>query len=193
VVAAATAGVGLDQGIAAWNEIAYGLFFAAGVVLAADERIRSAARRAVGAGAAVAVVALVAAAVLMLARRDVPGADPLVDRDLVSAVGRACYGVAGWCATLALAAALLGRREAVAPGRSASAHRLAAYVQPAVLPWYVLHQPVVVAVAFVVVGWSLHPAVKYVLICAFSVLLTLAVYELLVRRWRPVRWLFGMA
>lgn len=191
VVAAATAGLGLDEGIAAWNEVAYGLFFAAGVLLGADERLRAAVRRSVRPAGAGAVVALVAAGGLFLLRREVPGADPLLDTDPVSAVGRACYGMAGWCATLAIAGALLRVRPRRRPGRGTPS-RLASYVPPAVLPWYVLHQPVVVAVAFVVVGWSLHPALAWVLIVAASVLLTLAVYDLLVRRWRPTRWLFGM-
>jgi hypothetical protein len=55
----------------------------------------------------------------------------------------------------------------------------------------VLHQPVVVAVAFYVVRLRLAPLAKYALICAASVALTLAVYDLLVRRTVVTRALFA--
>ncbi len=37
------------------------------------------------------------------------------------------------------------------------------YAAPAVPPWYVLRRPVVVAVAYFVVGSSLHPVLEYLL------------------------------
>ncbi|MGY1615498.1 acyltransferase family protein [Geodermatophilus sp. SYSU D00691] len=174
-VAAACALLGQDQGIAASNEVAYGLFFAGGLLVAADPRLRAAARRSVRPAALAAIAGLLVAGTLFLLRREVPGADPLLDRDLVSSVGRACFGVAAWCATLAIVGALAGpRAERATPGSP-----VAAYARSAVLPWYVLHQPVVVAVAFVVVGWSVHPALKYLVIVAVSAAGTLAAYELL--------------
>jgi hypothetical protein len=61
----------------------------------------------------------------------------------------------------------------------------------AVLPVYVLHQLVLVAVAFVVVGWALPAPVKY-LVIVLATLLAVAAAYLLVRRTRPTRFLFGM-
>ncbi|MGY1604853.1 acyltransferase family protein [Geodermatophilus sp. SYSU D00815] len=177
---AACALIGLDEGIAASNEVVYGLFFAGGVLLAAAPGLRAAARRSVRPAVLVGVLALLAAGTLFLLRREVPGADPLLDRDLVSAVGRACFGVAGWCATLAIVGALAAPRpEPAAPGS-----RAAAYARSAVLPWYVLHQPVVVAVAFVVVGTSWPPVVTYLVIVAVSAAGTLLAHELLRRAGR---------
>jgi len=46
----------------------------------------------------------------------------------------------------------------------------------------VLHQPVVVAVAYLVIGSPWHPLLEYVLICAVSAVVTLLAYDLLVRR-----------
>jgi peptidoglycan/LPS O-acetylase OafA/YrhL len=60
-----------------------------------------------------------------------------------------------------------------------------------VLPWYLLHQPVVVAVAFYVVQWPVAPWAKYGIICAASVPITWALYDLGVRRTRLTRTLFG--
>jgi hypothetical protein len=60
------------------------------------------------------------------------------------------------------------------------------------LPLYVLHQSIVVAVAYGVVRWEAPIAAKYIAIVAVSLVLTVAVYELLVRRTRVTRFLFGM-
>jgi hypothetical protein len=61
-----------------------------------------------------------------------------------------------------------------------------------VLPWYVLHQPVVVAVAYQVVRWDAPLPVKYLVLATASLVLTVAVYDLLVRRTPVTRFLFGM-
>jgi glucans biosynthesis protein C len=181
---AAVAAPGLDQAIAAWNVTAYGLFFAAGALLAVDGRFRDAVHRDARPAAVVAVVALALSAVLLLTGE--PGADPLMDRSGSSVAGRVAFGVAGWCATVAIVGALArrprdnGRRDR--HRSDTSRMRAAGYVRGAVLPWYVLHQPVVVAVAFYVVRLPLGPLAKYAVICAASVAITLVVYDLLVRR-----------
>lgn len=65
------------------------------------------------------------------------------------------------------------------------------YANDAAYPWYVLHQTVIVLVAYAVVGWDLGVAPKYAAILLASTAITFAAYELLVRRWNPVRSLFG--
>ncbi|MFI6512403.1 acyltransferase [Streptosporangium sp. NPDC050855] len=75
---------------------------------------------------------------------------------------------------------------------SGSGGGLRGYLAEAVLPLYVLHQPIVVAVAYQVVRWQAPIAVKYVVIVACSLALTILAYDLLVRRTRPTRFLFGM-
>jgi hypothetical protein len=62
----------------------------------------------------------------------------------------------------------------------------------AALPLYILHQPIVVGVAYGVVGWDAPIVVKYLVIVAASLTLTVAAYDLLVRRTRVTRFLFGM-
>ncbi len=66
------------------------------------------------------------------------------------------------------------------------------YAREASYPIYILHQTVIVAVAFVVVGWDAGVAVKYVTILVAASAGTLLVSELLVRRFNLVRFLFGM-
>jgi peptidoglycan/LPS O-acetylase OafA/YrhL len=67
-----------------------------------------------------------------------------------------------------------------------------AYLTVAALPLYVLHQPIVVAVAYFVVRWDAPMIVKYLAIVAASLALTLLAYDLLVRRTPVSRALFGM-
>ena len=76
--------------------------------------------------------------------------------------------------------------------RVSRGRRLYAYLAAAVLPLYVLHQPIVVAVAYGVVGWTAPVPLKYAVIVAVSLALTVAAYDLLVRRTRVTRFLFGM-
>lgn len=57
---------------------------------------------------------------------------------------------------------------------------------------YILHQPAVVAVAYPVVRWPAPIPVKYLVIVVVAGALTLAAYDLLVRRTQLTRFLFGM-
>jgi glucan biosynthesis protein C len=66
------------------------------------------------------------------------------------------------------------------------------YAQEAVLPFFLLHQPVIVAIAFYVVQWNAGIPVKLVTVVLGSLAVTLAIYELLIRRIGPLRALFGM-
>ncbi|WP_217637205.1 acyltransferase family protein [Geodermatophilus telluris] len=186
---AVAAGLGLDQGIAAGNALGYLLFFAAGVVLASDVRFPAVLRCNAGLAGAVAI-ALLAVAGAALVGGD---GDPLLDRDPVDLVGRAAFGAAGWCAVVSIVGWLARLRPSSgrAAGDRSPGRRVGRYVVPAVLAWYVLHQPIVVGVAYLVVGSTLHPVLEYLLICVASALGTLVAYDLLVRRTALTRALFA--
>jgi glucan biosynthesis protein C len=66
------------------------------------------------------------------------------------------------------------------------------YGQEAVLPFFLLHQPVIVAIAFYVVQWDAGIPVKLLTVVLGSFVASLAIYELAIRRIGPVRILFGM-
>jgi glucan biosynthesis protein C len=66
------------------------------------------------------------------------------------------------------------------------------YANQAVLPFYILHQPVLVLVGFFVVQWQIPDPLKYPLIALPSFMLIMGLYELLVRRFNLLRFLFGM-
>jgi len=71
-------------------------------------------------------------------------------------------------------------------------NRWLAYGTDMVLPFFMLHQPVIIAVAFFVVQWEAGIAPKMVAVVAGSFILTVAIYELIVRRIGPLRTAFGM-
>jgi glucan biosynthesis protein C len=66
------------------------------------------------------------------------------------------------------------------------------YSQEAVVPFYVLHYPVLLFIAFYVVQWQAGVTVKMLAVTVGSFVVTLGIYELLVRRIGPLRTLFGM-
>jgi hypothetical protein len=71
-------------------------------------------------------------------------------------------------------------------------NRWTRYGQEAILPFYVLHQPVIYAIAFYVVQWQAGVTVKMLAVVLASFIITIGTYELLVRRLAPLRALFGM-
>jgi glucan biosynthesis protein C len=73
-----------------------------------------------------------------------------------------------------------------------SRNRWLEYGQEAVVPFYVLHQPVIVAIAFYVVQWQAGVTAKMSAVVLTSFLVTVAIYELLLRRVAPLRAVFGM-
>jgi len=71
-------------------------------------------------------------------------------------------------------------------------NRFLSYVNEAVLPFYILHQTVIISIGFYVVQWSVGIGLKYLVISATSFLAIMLIYELLVRRINVLRFLFGM-
>jgi hypothetical protein len=62
----------------------------------------------------------------------------------------------------------------------------------AVLPFYALHQTVILAIGFVVVRWAIPDALKFVIISASSFITIIAFITLLIWRSNVLRVLFGM-
>ncbi|MBC7881146.1 MAG: acyltransferase family protein [Anaerolineae bacterium] len=66
------------------------------------------------------------------------------------------------------------------------------YASEAAYPLYILHQSVIIAVAFYVVRWSVGAQGKFLAILTIALVVTIALYELFVRRTNFTRFLFGM-
>ncbi|MBQ1093862.1 acyltransferase [Streptomyces sp. B93] len=187
-LAAINALLGMEEDFAGWHRWAYLLFFLYGHTLADDARIRAVTRRA---AVPVGVMGLVLFA--GTAPGFMGGDDPFTAWTPLAVGSRALFGAAGWCWVVAILGLLDRPREREDKGAAdAGRRRVLGYLGQAALPLYVLHQPVVVALAYAVVGWSAPMAVKYAAIVAGSFAVILALYEIAVRRTRVTRLLFGM-
>ncbi len=70
--------------------------------------------------------------------------------------------------------------------------RFLSYANEASFPFYILHLPVDTVVGYFVIQMPSSIAVKFGLIVVITTLLTVAVYDVLVKRTRATRFLFGM-
>jgi peptidoglycan/LPS O-acetylase OafA/YrhL len=66
------------------------------------------------------------------------------------------------------------------------------YGQEAILPFFLFHQPVIMGIAFFVVQWDAGIPLKLPLVVITSYVMTVGLYELLIRRNNWLRAIFGM-
>jgi hypothetical protein len=71
-------------------------------------------------------------------------------------------------------------------------NRFLGYTNEAVLPFYILHQTLIVVIGYSVIQVSMGIAPKYLITTISSFIAIVAIYELLVRRINVLRFLFGM-
>lgn len=70
-------------------------------------------------------------------------------------------------------------------------NRVLKYANEAVLPFYILHQTVIVIVGFFIAGWIWGVPAKYLFLTTTSFALIMLLYEL-IKRVNPLRFLFGL-
>jgi peptidoglycan/LPS O-acetylase OafA/YrhL len=61
-----------------------------------------------------------------------------------------------------------------------------------IMPFYLLHQPVIIVISYFVVQWDAGIPIKLLVVIVGSMLVTLGLVEVLIRPFKPVRMLFGM-
>jgi glucans biosynthesis protein C len=66
------------------------------------------------------------------------------------------------------------------------------YANEAVLPFYILHQTVIVTLGYFVVQWTIPALLKFLFIMVASFTISMGLYEFLIRRINILRFLFGM-
>jgi peptidoglycan/LPS O-acetylase OafA/YrhL len=194
----AEAALGPDVDTGGWERLVYLFLLLYGYVIACDARFETALRRVRRPALA---LALVATGVLLAWGAALGGLTDVKDGGVPAL--SALQALAGWLwvvSILGIAGSFVARRarqSAIVTGsRSASSEprsrRAARYANEAVLPFYVIHEPVIVAAAWVIVRWDAPVVAKYVAVVVVSFAGTLVLYETLVRRFRVARLLFGM-
>lgn len=71
-------------------------------------------------------------------------------------------------------------------------NKFLAYANEASLPFYILHQTVIVVSAFFLIEWPLGVLPKYLILAVVSFTIIMALYELLIKRLNGLRFLFGL-
>jgi hypothetical protein len=66
------------------------------------------------------------------------------------------------------------------------------YANEAVLPFYILHQTIILTVGYYVLRLDTSLWIEYVIIATISFIVIMALYELLIRRINVLRFLFGL-
>jgi hypothetical protein len=71
-------------------------------------------------------------------------------------------------------------------------HMVLTYGNEAVLPFFIFHQTIILCVGWFVIRWNIGIGPKYLIIAVISFALIMALYDLLVRRFNVMRFIFGM-
>ena len=159
--------------------IGYFILFVFGFVMVADERITAAVKRHWPWALTLGVAAMAARTALW------PHTDEWARRSWQDIVFNWLVYVLGlWM----MIVGLLGLFHRFAD----RTNRAYGYATEAAYPFYVLHQTVIVVLAYFVVRWGVGIPLEFAVIAGAAFFVTIAVYEIAVRRWGPVRFLFGM-
>jgi peptidoglycan/LPS O-acetylase OafA/YrhL len=71
-------------------------------------------------------------------------------------------------------------------------NRILRYANEAAFPFYILHYPVITLVGYLLLSWNAAVAVKYSVIVVLTIAVTLVLFQVLIRHFNPLRFLFGM-
>jgi glucans biosynthesis protein C len=167
-----------------WADIATYLFvFAMGAILISDRRFEAAIRRDVRSTVVVGVLAVIGLTVLFsYSNFNIAAISHLTIPEQTAFSLLWTLDVWAWN----LAVLYLGIRWLN------STNPALEYAQESVLPFYVIHHPVVVTLASFIVTWQLGLWPKFAIIVVLAYAITIGIYDLGVRRWPLMRTLFGL-
>jgi glucan biosynthesis protein C len=172
---------GVEEG--GWYILSYLLLLIFSYVLAMDDRFGQAIDRDKGLALGAAIVTDVLFAVNFLG--DVLEGFPRVFAAVPAFVWPEVRAFCAWCCMMALLG--YARKYLRAP------KPILAYASQAVLPFYMLHQTVIVIIAYFIRGWALAIGLKYLFVVGVTFAFNMGLYEFVIRRHRVLRFLFGMS
>ncbi len=157
-------------------------FFVMGYLVISDERLRQAVRRDWPVTLAIGALAFVGGAAISLSsgELDIEAAP----HTLLDFVWWSLVATCGWCWTAFVLS--IGMRFLN------FSNSLLQYSQTAIVPFFVVHQPVIVVISYFVVQWNLGLPPKMLVVVAGSFAVSVGLYQLLIRRVGLLRAAFGM-
>jgi hypothetical protein len=172
---------GVQEG--GWYILSYLLLLIFSFVIGMDERFGQAIDRDKGLALAMAVVTDILLTVYFLG--DILEGFPRLFGAVPVFIWPELRAFCAWCCMMALLG--YARKYLRAP------KPILAYASQAVLPFYMLHQTVIVIIAYFIRGWTLAVGLKYVFVVCVTFAFNVGLYEFVIRRNRVLRFLFGMA
>ena len=157
-----------------WSPLTYLVFFLIGYLLATDERYRLAIEKVRFISLTLSLLTVIAAYIL-LAEMDLPGTNP------VYLLIRAANSWSWLLTFMGFAARHLN-----------FSNGFLKYANQAVLPFYIMHQTVIVSIGYFIRDWQLAVFPKYLFLAATSFITIMVLYEFIVKRVNVLRYLFGM-
>jgi len=176
-ILADVAGLDWTRQMGSWDILSYLLFFIYGYLIFSNTQIQAAIGR-------YRTAALIAALVLAVTGLYIQYGIALTYNVPIWIGSRTFDGLRAWCWIIAI----LGFGSRYLNFNN----RFLGYGNEAVLPFYILHQTIILIIGFFVVQWSMGIAPKYFIIASTSFVAIMVIYELLVRRINILRFLFGM-
>lgn len=161
----------------------YAIFFVIGYMMAADKRFTAGIKRHGWICLALWIVGFIGVGLLVL----VFGYDPFPGKEsfsLVFVLFQIAWSFTSWSAVvfvLSIGARYLNTN-----------HKVLYYGNEAVLPFYLFHQTIILCVGWYVIRWDMGIVFKLLITAVVSFPLIMILYELFVRRFNIVRFLFGM-
>jgi hypothetical protein len=182
---------------ATWNLLAYLIFLAYGFLFAADSRFEQAARRHRKSALLLGILGFILYSGGNFGL-NAAGSGLGLDIGLGYILLRFVQGVTGWFWILAIIGLASSNRHKLAESlspkstRPALRLRILDYIAEAQLPFYILHMTPIVLAGYFVVQWEIGGLVKYIVIVLASLAGTFILYDIVVRRTRLTRFLFGL-
>ena len=169
-----------DRGSGGWSMVAYLQFFIFGYLIFANARIMEKIKKmgwvALGSALATAALLLTVFFDYLVNPADHSGTPMYILAMTLEAINTWSFLIA----ILALAYHVLNRNN-----------RFLSYANEAVLPFYILHQTVIISIGYYIISLNTGVGIKYLIISVSSLLVIMIIYEL-VRRVNVLRFLFGM-
>lgn len=157
-----------------WSPLTYLVFFVIGYLLATDDRYRPAIEKVRFISLTSSLLTIIAAYIL-LGEMNLPDINPLYL--LVRAAN-------SWSWLLTF--------MGFASHHLYFSNRFLKYAHEAVLPFYILHQTVIVVIGYFIKDWGWVVFPKYLFLAATSFILIMVLYEFAVKRINFLHYLFGM-
>ena len=162
-----------------WSPLTYLLFFVLGYIIATDRKFIEAAKKH-------AVISLIVGVSLTIygVYLKLSGFELSPEAPAIAVFFLALRGFRTWCWLVAI----LGFGSMYLNFNN----RALKYANEAVLPFYILHQTVIVIIAYYLINWGAGVMVKYLVLSVSSFVVIMALYDLIVKRVGALRFIFGM-